>query len=88
MKKRRLLAALLAAVLTLSSATVFADTLDENNNNSTENAVQTTQTVPEPSVYAQSAVLVEAGTGKVLYSKEADKRMYPARLQAGTGACP
>ena len=78
MKKRRLITALLAAVLALSSATVFADTLDENSTNSTENTVQTTQTVSEPSVYAQSAILVEAGTGKVLYSKEADKRMYPA----------
>ena len=78
MKKRRLITALLAAVLALSSATVFADTLDENSTNSAENTVQTTQTVSEPSVYAQSAILVEAGTGKVLYSKDADKKMYPA----------
>ena len=32
----------------------------------------------EPSVSAVSAILIDQATGKVLFSKEADKRMYPA----------
>lgn len=31
-----------------------------------------------PSLYSQSAILIDSKTGKVLYSKNADKKMYPA----------
>ncbi len=39
-----------------------------------------TSSVQQPSIYAESAILVEADTGKVLFSKDEDKRMYPASM--------
>lgn len=33
-----------------------------------------------PGIYGTSAVLIEASTGTVLYSKKADKQMYPASI--------
>ena len=34
--------------------------------------------VPAPSVSAEGAVLIDADSGRVLYEKNADKRLYPA----------
>ena len=35
---------------------------------------------PEPVITAESAILIEASTGRVIYEKQADKRLYPASM--------
>jgi D-alanyl-D-alanine carboxypeptidase (penicillin-binding protein 5/6) len=63
---KSLLAIVLFISLSLSSV-AFADTSD-------------TSSVTLPNITSPSAILVEASTGKVLYSKNPDAKMYPASM--------
>ena len=88
MKKLRLMAAVTAVVLAISSVSVFAAPAASSQSSSSsavsssDTAVTptpaTVQSVPEPTVFAQAAELVEAESGKVLYSKDPTRKMYPA----------
>ncbi|MCJ7855844.1 D-alanyl-D-alanine carboxypeptidase [Lachnospiraceae bacterium NSJ-143] len=78
MKKIRLIAVLSAVILILSSFTAFGETGSDENNTVSGTVVTAPQSVTEPGIYAEAAVLLEEGTGKILYSKNADKKMYPA----------
>ncbi|MBR4040235.1 MAG: D-alanyl-D-alanine carboxypeptidase [Clostridia bacterium] len=88
---RRLLALLLACALMISGlppAAVAAEADPETEENVwvdpvlSENAIPWDEKHPElldPSMlYAQSAILIEASTGEVLFEKNADEIMYPA----------
>lgn len=54
----------------------FSVTFAENNNEDTK--TKTEEKSDEPEVYAEAALLVNPDTGKVIYEKNADKKMYPA----------
>ena len=88
---RRLLALLLAAVLMITGLvpTAFAAEADPETEEDvwkdpelSPNAIPWDEKHPElldPSMlYAQSAILIEASTGEVLFEKNADELMYPA----------
>ena len=68
---RRILSALIAALLTLSCMAALADGVAEYDINNPQNLT------PEH-LYAQSALLVDELTGEVLFSKNSRVRMYPA----------
>jgi len=88
---RRLLALLLTAALLITgiSPAAFAAEADPNTEENawkdpelSPNAIPWDEKHPElldPSMlYAQSAILIEASTGEVLFEKNADEIMYPA----------
>lgn len=72
---------LIALVLFVSlsvSSLAYADTSDTSNTSDTANSSDTSNT--SVNINSPSAILVEASTGKVLYSKNADAKMYPASM--------
>ena len=70
MKKRILLFLLLFSLL-LPSNTVWAEPLQ---------TAETTQHTEELPLSAETAILMDARSGKVLYDKNADQKMYPASI--------
>ena len=40
----------------------------------------TNDTNSDLKIYSDAAILIDANTGTVLYSKKSDERLYPARL--------
>ena len=78
MKKRltRFLPFLLAFTIALPSYSVFAE--EENQTNETQaNEATANDTL---SLAAETAVLIDAASGEILYDKDADKKMYPASI--------
>jgi len=85
---RRLLALLLSAALLITGLAPTAFAIEADSEDVwvdpvlSENAIPWDEKHPElldPSMlYAQSAILVEASTGEVLFEKNADEIMYPA----------
>ena len=86
MKKRltRFLPFLLAFTIALPSYSVFAE--DENQAKETQtnktNETQADETTANDtlSLAAETAVLIDAASGEILYDKDADKKMYPASI--------
>lgn len=68
---RRILAALIAALLILSYAAALSEGVAEYD-------INTPQNLTAEHLYAQSALLVDELTGEVLFSKNSRVRMYPA----------
>lgn len=72
---RKILSTVLSVVLSLSMCVGLI------NNTSIDVYADTSVTWPSgPGVYAETAVLIEASTGTVLYNKKANKKMYPASI--------
>lgn len=65
MKFKKFLIILFILIFTLPNCIIYA----ENNQSST---------VSEPALNSEAAILIDANTGMILYSKNADKKMYPA----------
>lgn len=86
MKKRltRFLPFLLAFTIALPSYSVFAE--EENQAKETQtnetNETQADETTANDtlSLAAETAVLIDAASGEILYDKDADKKMYPASI--------
>ena len=86
MKKRltRFLPFLLAFTIALPSYSVFAE--EENQAKETQtnetNKTQADETTANDtlSLAAETAVLIDAASGEILYDKDADKKMYPASI--------
>lgn len=73
---RNLLSKLLIFILLVVCAVGTTPVLAQKNGGSTSDADW-----PEgPDVFAQTAVLIDASTGTVLYDKKKDKKMYPASI--------
>lgn len=84
-KWKKALAVLLAAaaVLGCSQGTVKAEDPEEEAKKAYELPVQSDETKewPQgPKVYGQSAILIDADTGAILYEKNMDDRHYPASI--------
>lgn len=83
MKKRltRFLPFLLAFTIALPSYSVFAEeenqTKEPQTNETQANEVTANDTL---SLAAETAVLIDAASGEILYDKDADKKMYPASI--------
>ena len=86
MKKRltRFLPFLLAFTIALPSYSVFAE--EENQAKETQTNETNETQADEPtandtlSLAAETAVLIDAASGEILYDKDADKKMYPASI--------
>ena len=83
MKKRltRFLPFLLAFTIALPSYSVFAEeenqTKEPQTNETQANEATANDTL---SLAAETAVLIDAASGEILYDKDADKKMYPASI--------
>ena len=66
--KKRILPLLMAITLIFPAFSVFADEVFPQN------------TTSSPSVTAETAVLIDAASGEVLYDKNADQKMFPASI--------
>lgn len=79
-KSKRFLYIVISCILLLSNTTtVFASEIDSTND--TTNEVQTTSEWPQaPSVTAESAIIMDASTGLVLYEKNSTQAKYPASI--------
>ena len=66
--KKRILPLLMAFTLIFPTFSVFADEVSPQN------------TTSSPSVTAETAVLIDAASGEVLYDKNADQKMFPASI--------
>ena len=66
--KKRILPLLMAFTLIFPAFSVFADEVSPQN------------TTSSPSVTAETAVLIDAASGEVLYDKNADQKMFPASI--------
>ena len=66
--KKRILPLLMAFTLIFPTFSVFADEVSSQN------------TTTSPSVTAETAVLIDAASGEVLYDKNADQKMFPASI--------
>ena len=91
MKKRlkRFLPFLLAFTIALPSFSAFAEeantqtneTLTDENEATTDKAATDETNADDPlSLAAETAVLMDAASGEILYDKDADKKMYPASI--------
>lgn len=69
MQRRHFLIVILTLVLCIQSVCVRAEVLDTKAPEETQEAVQ-----PELKLYAQSAVLMDAETGRILYGKDPDTK--------------
>ena len=67
--KKRILPLLMALSMIFPAFSVFADEVPTQSNPSSA-----------PSVTAETAVLMDAASGQVLYDKNADKKMFPASI--------
>ena len=81
MKKRlkRFLPFLLAFTIALPSFSAFAE---ESNTEAQTNETKTEETNADNALNltAETAVLMDAASGEILYDKDADKKMYPASI--------
>ena len=83
MKKRltRFLPFLLAFTIALPSYSAFAEeenqTKEPQTNETQANEATANDTL---SLAAETAVLIDAASGEILYDKDADKKMYPASI--------
>lgn len=79
-KSKRFIYIVLSCLLLLSNTTtVFATATDSNNEENNE--TQTTSEWPEaPSITAESAIIMDASTGLVLYEKNSTEAKYPASI--------
>ena len=68
--KKRLLPFLMALSLIIPAFSAFAD----------EVPTDTVSNSTPPSVAAETAVLIDASSGEILYSKNADQKMFPASI--------
>ena len=66
--KKRILPLLMAFTLIFPTFSVFSDEVSPQN------------TTSSPSVTAETAVLIDAASGEVLYDKNADQKMFPASI--------
>ena len=66
--KKRILPLLMAFTLIFPTFSVFADEVSSQN------------TTSSPSVTAETAVLIDAASGEVLYDKNAEQKMFPASI--------
>jgi len=66
--KKRFLPLLMALSIIIPSFSAFADEVSPQN------------TASVPSVTAETAILMDAASGEVLYDKNADKKMFPASI--------
>jgi len=75
---KKLLFALVAIITAISSNVAYCET----EKTTTPAEVRLTTRIPknaqEPTIHAESAILIEKNTGYVLYNKEAEKAMSPA----------
>ncbi|MGN0135807.1 serine hydrolase [Anaerotignum sp.] len=74
--KKRFLPFLMALSLIFPTSSVFAE---EAENASTSNPASETQT-SALNLAAETAVLMDAASGEILYEKNADQKMYPASI--------
>lgn len=81
MKKRlkRFLPLLLAFTILLPSFSALAEE-PVTQTNQAEPQAENTQTDDTLSLAAETAVLMDAASGEILYDKDADKKMYPASI--------
>lgn len=79
-KSKRFIYIAISCILLLSNtSTVFASQIDSTNDKTNE--VQTTSEWPQaPSVTAESAIIMDASTGLVLYEKNSTETKYPASI--------
>lgn len=70
MKTKKIFATLLIIFIVSMQLTCFAE----------DNTSTTLEAESEPELYSEAAILIEATTGKVLYNKNANQKMYPASL--------
>lgn len=80
MKTKRFFAALLSALLLLVSFTAFAEPEnDDGGTAASSNIVIDSNIEKEPEVkYAESALLMDMSSGRLLYAKNAQEKLYPA----------
>ena len=67
--KKRLLPFLLAISFLFPAFSAFAEEVPKTGN-----------TTSSPSVSAETAVLIDAASGDILYNKKADQKMFPASI--------
>ena len=70
-------AALLTCLAVLTAVCILAAAVPENTKDAKEEARQAAA-MSEPSISAETAVLIDAFSGKVLYDRRMDAHMYPA----------
>lgn len=77
--KKRFLPLLLAFTILLPSFSALAEE-PVTQTNQAEPQAENTQTDDTLSLAAETAVLMDAASGEILYDKDADKKMYPASI--------
>lgn len=87
-KKYRKAAAVLLLITAGAAAVFTAENAAEKNFSETDTGIRykaveadadTDEELPaKPDISAETAVLIEAGTGRILFEREKDRRMYPA----------
>ena len=70
---------LILIVLTFLSGSALAEPAAESNINSAQSA-KSTAMAPAPALISETAVLMDAKTGQVLYNKDMHKQMFPASI--------
>lgn len=83
MKKKRIFALLLSAVISLTPLLAFAAPEDSTEQTEevtlSEGVSMDNPSLKEPAVnYAESAILMDMDSGRLLYSKNPEERLYPA----------
>ena len=79
MKLKRFFALLTAALITVSSFAAVAAPNDDDEDSSSANIVMDSTIEKGPDIqYAEAAILMDMESGRLLYSKNASERLYPA----------
>ena len=71
-------AVILVCLAVLTAVCIFAAAAQENAKKAEKEEAQQTIAAAEPSISAETAVLIDAVSGKVLYDRRMDAHMYPA----------
>lgn len=74
--KKRFLPLLMALTLIFPSFSVFAEEVSSETNEISQENAQTS----DLTLAAETAVLMDAASGEILYEKNADQKMYPASI--------
>ena len=70
---------IITLINTFISSKIYADPIQENTNTVTDTTnIQPKSNITSLNLYSEAAVLIDSKTGKILYGKNENKKMYPA----------
>lgn len=69
---------LIIIISSVSSFSMATNVISNSNSNNVTNEIISESTIIPPEVFADSAILLDVGSGKMLYEKNSKAKMYPA----------